>query len=155
MNFKTDACLDMPLGGTAGVLDAHPMAEGGAAGCGSGGDRGAYKQALGNGHESTASRMELLLKLHAHGAAPLANCASLCSALSFSALTILPAMHLMYYCDANGKRIYTLKVRLEHGMTPSRNSGHTSASVALASQKTTPEGAPTFSAHPGANTSWA
>jgi hypothetical protein len=63
-------------------------------------------------------------------------------------------MHLMYYMDADGKRVYTLKVCAIF-------TGLSAPSLPLASQflsccflhstvqKETPEGKPTQSAHPG------
>lgn len=51
-------------------------------------------------------------------------------------------MHLMYYLDKNGRRVYTLKVRLS---TKQR----LDAKAYLLQQKTAPDGTPTYSAHPG------
>ena len=66
-------------------------------------------------------------------------------------------MHLMYYLDAKGGRVYTLKVSLD-GTAPNHRShrssphAHMCATIVAfffcCSQKETPEGKPTESAHP-------
>lgn len=59
-------------------------------------------------------------------------------------------MHLMYYLNEKGERVYTLKVSTT-AASVARGAAVTRTACALVflSQKANPEGQPTHSAHPG------